>query len=180
MIINLSELKNYLNITTTDNDWILNILLDCANDYVVWFLGRSLNASEYTEYQNGDGQRDFILSNYPVNTLTGIYRNIGDNETEDWEEVDPTKYKLEAKTGKIFLNFYKARGFQNYKIVYNAGYETIPGDLKLATLKIAGGYYNKRNTDWISSESVAGDSISFNVNDIGGDVLNILNNYRDV
>ena len=180
MIITLSEFKAYLWITDSSQDTLLDILLNSANDFVESYIGRQIAEATYTEYKDGDGQRIILLDNYPVNTITSFQVNKGTIETPDFEEIDANSYKLSPKIWQLFLTFYKRRGFQNYKIDYNAWYDPIPWDLKLATLKLAAWYYNKRTSDWVKSESVAGDSIGFDTTEISNDVLVILNNYRDV
>lgn len=180
MIATLAELKSYLGITGTSEDVLLTILLDSANDFVEGYIGREIASATYTEYADGDGQREILLVNYPVISTTSFEENTGTLETPVWTPIDPELYKLSPKVGKIFLTFYKKRGFQNYKIVYIAGFATIPGDIKLATLKLASGYYNTRTSDGIKSEGVAGDSLVFETSEISSDVLVILNNYRDV
>ena len=180
MIIELSEFKAYLWITDTSQDTLLEILLNSANDFVESYIGRKVWADDYTEYKDGDGQRIILLDNYPVNTITSFQVNKWTIETPEFEDIDANSYKLSPKIWQLFLTFYKRRGFQNYKIVYNAWYDPIPWDLKLATLKLAAWYYNQRTSDWVKSESVAGDSIGFDTTEISNDVLVILNNYRDV
>ena len=180
MIITLAELKAYLWITDTTQDTLLNILLSSANDFIENYIGRKIWVDDYTEYKDGDWQRVILLDNYPANTITSFQVNNWTIETPIFEDIDPNSYKLSPNLWQVFLTFYKRRGFQNYKIVYNAWYSTIPWDLKLAALKLAAWYYNKRTSDWIKSESVAWDSIWFDTTEISNDVLIILNNYRDV
>lgn len=180
MIISLSELKAYLWITTTDQDTLLNIFIDSANDFVETYIWRELTSQEYTEYKDWDWQRIILLENYPVTTISSFQYNQWTIDEEDFVDVDDSTYKLSPKIWKIFLTFYQRRWFQNYKIVYTAWYSTIPWDLKLATLKLAAWYYNNKTSDWIKSETVWWDSITFDTTDISNDVLVILNNYRNV
>lgn len=180
MIVNLTEFKSYLWITDTSQDTLLNILLDSANDFVESYIGRELTAQAYTQYQDWNWQREIILDNYPVNSITSFKLNEWTLDVPDYQPVDASTYKLSPKVWTILLNFYMRRWFQNYEIVYNAWYTTMPWDLKLATLKLAAWYYNKRTSDWIKSETVAWDSIWFDTTEISNDVLIILNNYRNV
>ena len=171
-MITLAELKSYLWITDDTQDDIIQIYVDSANEYITNYIWRNITQADYTEYEDWDWQRTIILKNYPVNSITSFQVNSWTIETPEREDVDD--YKLVPEEGKIFLTFYLNRWFQNYKIEYNAWYDTIPWDLKLAWLKIAWSYYN--DSDWIKTESVAWDSITFwREND-----LNILNLYKDV
>lgn len=180
MIITLSELKNYLWITSEEQDLLLNIFIDSANDFVENYIDRKIWQANYTEFFDWNWQRELLLNNYPVNNITSFQINKGSLDIPEYEDIEPSSYKLSPKVWKIFLNFYQIRGFQNYKVIYNAWYDPIPWDLKLATLKLASWYYNKRTSDWIKWESVAGDSLNFDISEIASDILVILNNYRDV
>ena len=179
MIITLSELKDYLWITDSSQDTILEIFVDSANKYITNYIWRNITAQDYTEYKDWDGQRIILLDNYPVNKITSFKVNYWTIDTPDWVDVDANEYQLVPEEGKIFLTFNKRRGFQNYEIEYNAWYDPIPWDLKLAWLKIAWSYYNTKDTDWVKSESVAGDSITFWAKETDN-ILNILNLYKDV
>lgn len=180
MIATLAELKSYLWIIDSSQDTILTIFLDSADDFVKSYIGREIESATYTEYFDGDGQREILMKNYPVTTLTSFDENTGTLQTPVWTAKDPTTFKLSPNIAKLFLTFYKTRGFQNFKVVYVAGYETIPGDIKLATLKLAAWYYNRRTSDGIKKEWVAGDSVEYDTTEIPSDVFIILNNYRDV
>ena len=120
------------------------------------------------------------MKNYPVTALSSFEENTGTLQTPVWTAIDASTYKLSPNIAKLFLTFYKSRGFQNFKVVYTAGYATIPGDIKLATLKLASGYYSRRTSDGVKKEGVAGDYIEYDTTDIPSDVFIILNNYRDV
>jgi hypothetical protein len=98
MIINLKELKTYLNIVDNSQDSFLELLIDCANDFVVNYTGRSFNSADYIEYINGDGQKDILLSNYPIITLTSFKRNTGTQNSPTWEDIDVETYTTVSKT----------------------------------------------------------------------------------
>lgn len=179
MIITLSELKSYLGITDSSEDTVLQIFVDSANEYIKKYLWRNIAKDDYTEYKWWDWQRIILLDNYPVNSIDKFEKNEWTIDNPDWQSVDAWDYELVPETGKLFLKFYTRRWFQNYKIVYNAWYDTIPSDLKLAWLKIAGNYYNSKSSDWIDRESVAGDSITYWKWE-SSEVFRILNLYKDV
>jgi len=179
MIATLTQFKLYLGITTADTDALLQLFLDWANKMVETFLGREIAAQDYTPIVDWNWQLFLVVWWYPINTISKIERNTGDVETPVWEELDKTSYSFNTKIGRI--NFFSPllRWFQNYKLTYNGWYSTIPADLVLAVCKLWSKSYNTRNSDWVSAESVAGDSISFDVSQIPNDILAILSNYRD-
>lgn len=178
MIATLTQLKSYLNITWTEQDTILTLLLNAANQMIETYLWRTIEADDYVEFVDWNGQKKILLLNYPVNTLTKIEYNIWELDNPVRQEINPTSYKLSPKDWRIFLTFLLRRWFQNYKIAYNWWYTDIPADLVLASLKLASKYYNTKTSDWISGESVNWDSLSFDVSQIPNDILIILNNYK--
>lgn len=72
------------------------------------------------------------------------------------------------------------RGFQNIKISYTYGYSQVPFDLKLAGLQLASMYYNQKDASGIASESVGGDSITFDKVDVPASVASVIANYSNV
>lgn len=180
MLATLLDFKLYLWITGDSQDTLLTLFLSSADQMIKSYIGRDIEVKDYTEYLDWNAQKEIILANYPVNTLTSISRNTWTLQTPIWEALEQTTYKLSPNVWKIFLVYALYRGFQNYKIVYNAWYSSIPADLQLACIKIASKYYNSRTSDWITSESVNGDSLDFDTYDLPNDILVILDNYRDI
>ena len=180
MIANITQLKQYLWITSTDCDMVLKLFLDSANKIVETYIGRTVEKTDYDDIIDGNGQLFWVVPQYPVVSLEKIESNIGTTETPEWIEIPKTSYSLNAKIGKINFMWPMCRWFQNYKITYTAWYDQIPSDLVMASLKLASKYYQTRNSDWISSESNAWDSISFDESQIPNDVLIILSSYRNM
>jgi hypothetical protein len=69
-----------------------------------------------------------------------------------------------------------SRWLSNYKIVYTAWYDPVPGDIVLATLKIAN--WMMDGSDSVSKETVWGDSIEYKVEN--SELKSILWQYRNV
>lgn len=78
----------------------------------------------------------FLLQNRPLNSITSIQVNTGDDWTESWSTVTSTDYKiLESDISKIMTkHYYYKDGF--LRINYNAGYSTIPSTLKELVVKL--------------------------------------------
>ena len=182
MIATLAEFKLYLWIVSDDTskDTLLTLFLDWANQLVETYISRTIKAQDYEEIIDGNGQYFLLLENTPVNSVSKISMNIGTAESQVWQEISKEDYSTKFNVGKVSFFRPLARGFKNYKIEYNAWYTTIPSDLKLAVLKLASKYYKTKDSDWITSESVAGDSISYDASQIPSDILSILSIYRDL
>ena len=172
-MITVEQLKTYLGVSGTSEDSLLELLKNSAENIVTNYIGRNLLADDYEELINGNAQKEIILENYPLNTAVVYYYN----SDEQWEEIESSMIK---KSGRILLYSPMIRGYNNYKVVYNAGYTETPADIVMATIKIASRYYNTRTSDGVKSESVNGDSISYDISEIPYDVMVILNSYRNV
>ena len=63
----LSDVKLFMNITTTSNDTLLEMLIDQATNIITNELGTNVCATVYTnEVYNGDGSYTLMLDNYPI------------------------------------------------------------------------------------------------------------------
>lgn len=180
MLATLSDTKTYLWVTWTDQDALLTLLLNWASAKIEEYIGRQLEASDYVEYKDGNGQLSFLLDNYPVNTFTSLELNTWDLETAARETVSGTDYHVDTENGEVRLLSRLNRGFANYKATYNAWYVTIPSDIQMACMDLVGYKLNTRSAWGIKSESVAGDSISYWLEMIESTILSSLNHYRDV
>tara|TARA_Y100001973_G_C5200922_1_gene337572 strand:+ start:394 stop:1263 length:870 start_codon:yes stop_codon:yes gene_type:complete len=65
-LVNLSDTKEYLNITGSTYDDILTNTINRATYYLEGYCDRKFAAREYYEWHDGTGQRDIRLKNFPV------------------------------------------------------------------------------------------------------------------
>jgi hypothetical protein len=112
-------------------------------------------ASDYTEYYNGDGGRRLYTDNYPINSVTLL------NDDIDWDfdsstDISSDDYRISNDKRYILLKddiFTEAQ--QNVKITYNAGYTSIPDDLKQVCVEEVSRSYNEKLNIGISSRTDA-------------------------
>lgn len=121
---------------TPDADALL-VLIGDASEWVQNYCSRQLAAGPVTDViRLRNEQRRMILDDFPVNSLTSVtFESDGGGS----EAVDITLIRilpggiLEFKKSS---NSFRSDGL--YTVVYNAGYNTVPGDIKRATaLKVA-------------------------------------------
>lgn len=141
----LANLKQYLDIDTdqTTDDTFLQNLITRISDDMERYCQRTFNASDLTEYYKGSGTRILLLRNYPVNSVTSIH---DDTELEFGADtaIDSDDIKIsDAVNGTIILNegIFTESEKENIKVVYNAGYSTIPSDLEQACIKMCAAEY---------------------------------------
>ncbi len=167
-LITLADAKLYLGISTgtTSYDERFNDLINsvswCFNDET----GRKLKSRSITEYRDGDGSTQMFTNEYPItsNTTDIDIRVDTDRDYDTGDKVDSTSIIIYSTPGRIVLDGETFEtGAQSVKIVYTAGYTTIPYDLAYAAKEYLRVLWNKEKTNriGIKSESVSGGSLSY-------------------
>jgi len=181
-----SALKTFLKISGSTEDTLLDSICDRTNALIKSYIGRNLVSQTYTEYYDGNGTPRLILRNYPVITLTSI--NIDTNR--EWESVTAVDITedvlLENSSGIIRLwnnggIFYTGRA--NVKVVYSAGYATMPYDLVDAAILIAAHSYKRHYQDQrigLQSETIGDRTMTYSNEAIPAKARLILDKYKRV
>lgn len=135
MILELVDYKEFLNITSSDTDDILTTIAEASEKEIENYLKFDLESETKTEYYDGSGREVLVLDCFPVTSVTTVSYWDG----SDWVDLTSSDYNaLRIKNqSSIFTDGYTfTKGTMNYKIVYVAGYSTIPSDIQLAMKKI--------------------------------------------
>lgn len=129
--IALATLASY-GITYSENSSVLfQNMLDVAERACLRYMCRdSFAVVDHTEYFDGMSCDTLSLKVYPV-TAVSLYISNDRNFTD---AVDSSAYRIDKEKGIIIL--YPASGFANVsgrdvlKVVYSAGWETLPKDIE--------------------------------------------------
>lgn len=159
-LVTLDEVKDYLEITSTNHDARLTNLISYASQAVESYCGRELVANTYTEYHDG-GTPSVFLDRFPINNVTVVaeydgtnYANLNGPESDGSLPANvgltsnALQYMWYAETGEVrklkngratmSLDLGQYEKFNNYakavKVTYGGGYINVPNDLKLAVL----------------------------------------------
>lgn len=133
----LSAVKEFLQIATavTDDDTFITNLISRISADIEKECGRTFLAANYTEYHDGDSTSILMLDQYPVNSITSIHDDV-DREYNADDLIDSDDYAFYSESGIVELDGLTfATGIKNIKVIYNAGYTTIPTDLEQACIK---------------------------------------------
>lgn len=129
----LANVKEVLEIPTdvTDKDDLLNNLIARISAVFETWIGEKVLADDYEEIRNGAGTPRMALFHTPVNSVAAVYVS----QEQDWSDetlLDPSDYVYDSATGVLSLVNGGAfgEGYQNVRIDYNAGYESVPGDIE--------------------------------------------------
>ena len=141
------DLKNYLGITNVDqvsND-LLSDLIDRVSVEIETYCMRTFGSTEYTEYHSGDGVDYLYTKQHPITSVSGIWSDT----SLDWDAdalIESTDYVVFEDNVQLIDTYFTA-GRNNVKMIYTAGYMTIPLDLQQVCIDEAGRRF-KHRTDY--------------------------------
>lgn len=153
MIISLDELKQYLNITSDEQDNFLFSIVLTADEKIKSYLNRDLELTYYIEVYSGQGVDVLPLNNYPIVSITKI-EFLEDYEQDLWYDAEDKKFKFIITNNNTSLRIVNGKfpdGYDNVKIYYIAGYDIIPQDIKFYCLELASLYFK---TSFLGSNNV--------------------------
>lgn len=188
-LIGLDEAKEYLKISESNSDQILGALINGISLWVKNFLARNLVMTTYTEYYNGLTDRELILRNYPITSITSIHedslRQFGSSTVINVSSdvmVQNDSAILRAWNNKTHWLY----GYAVIKVVYISGYTTsfntgtMPEDIRLAVKRILDHQYrtgySNRKLD-VASQSIGEVTTTFRDGDIPLDAKEILKHH---
>lgn len=157
-LVTLAEVKDYLTISSTNQDAKLSNLITYVSDLVENYCSRHFTAANVTyEYANG-GLSYIFVNRPPINNVYSLaeydgtqYVPLTNGPTDGGlpnvaaNANSAPGYTWVSDSGKIWKGFdltatTKPPYFNNYprgvRVEYNGGYATIPSDLKMCVLDI--------------------------------------------
>lgn len=188
MLVSLSEVKAFLDITVTDYDSLINTLIQNVSDRIQTFLNRQLLKEQRTQYFT-TGRRKYYVSGYPVDntaTITVVVDTSAQTVNDD--------YYLWADDG-LFEFEYTATLTQpkEMSITYTGGYPgsltmvggkatyvlSVPDAIGYACLLQVAFIFRRRKDIGLTSISMPDGSVStLYAGDLLPEVKNILKMYR--
>lgn len=138
-LIALADLKTFMNVEASDTtfDDTYTLLINAVSKWFNNKTNRLLKARDNTEYYDGDGTTKLFTDNYPINSTSATIAVYIDQEWlwPDSDKVDQSDILIRSEEGVIIIKDQVfTEGTQNIKVVYNAGYSSIPFDLQEACL----------------------------------------------
>lgn len=177
----LQRVKDWLGITDTKNDTVLQQLIDSCSGFIEQYLNRTILSTEYTDLIDGTGSRTQTLRNYPITAVSMLMMNNVAQSILPISNFNTTGVKFEGRQ-LIGQNVVFPCGKRNIYITYTAGYETVPPAIEQACVEmISMKFKNERGDRFgVSSKSLAGESITFFHGDMSSSVRTTLEQYRNV
>lgn len=198
-LLTLDDYKLLEGINSTANDEKLEYLLTSVSKLVRTYCG-----TEFDTYATAPGKTEYFdvqwntyvvqLRESPVISITGVYEREGQSESyiELFKDGTNGKYDwyFDSVSDSIFRTT-ESGAYQNWKtgvgavkVVYLAGYATIPSDLKLAVADLVTYYHREeyKQTQTIGSATREGSAASSIRNDPGfpDHIRRVLDLYKGV
>ena len=160
-LITLAEYKAYVGITSTNQDTAINALIPQISALVKQLCRRTFN--DYVddlkvETFKGGVNRRILLQETPVVQLASVEfsEDYGKTYSSLTEYTDYVQDGDDIELISIpYADYWKTNAF---RISYNAGYEEIPTDLKLAVADLVL-YYNRNDAAVHSNKSVGSNTV---------------------
>lgn len=181
-LVPLDRLKTYLEITDTDTsrDVLLQDLTKRLSAWVEQYCDRKFAKGTYTEQHDGDGTDVLTVAHWPIISVASLYDDP-DRLFGAGTLIAPADYVIYKDQGKIQLDgLVFARGLQNVKVTYDAGYAEIPPDLQQAVCELIADRFRNKEHQGLRSLSVGAYSIGFTEAELPEEVRAVLDGYRRI
>lgn len=150
MIVTLNEVKEYLNIDTTNSEYdnILTTLIVSASKEIERLCNQPIEVNDMVEIINGTGNQYYRFSYFPINSITSIkYRSNINQNFDDITAIDSNSYTL-LKDGNLYVIYYEdsfKTGRYNYEIKFSQGYTVVPDEIKTIASEMVQVAFRKTN-----------------------------------
>lgn len=200
-LVTLDEAKNYLlEDPTADIDRTEDLIIRLINGASVsaeTYMNRKILSRSYTEDQDGSGTDTMQLKQYPIVSISSVCAdydrlfpsslNIALTDIVIYHEEGKIvrapsglNIYIDEETGKILKYSTFPRGKKNIRVVYSAGYATVPHDIKHVVLQEIVWHYENITKKKLGTMAVSavGENTSVFIGDLLPTTKMILSAYR--
>ncbi len=142
--------------------------IEAASEAVRQWCRRDFVLAARDERYDGDGSTSLMLDRFPVVSIEAIF--VGDPDEE--EQLDAASYRFKPRTGEVrraslarswgsFLGDFP-EGFQNIRVLYTAGFASVPGPVMQATIQVAKAMLDQAVRDTTVDNERWGSDYSYN------------------
>ena len=156
----LEHAKQQIGIPDADTNYddILTRFINSCSNIIENYCDRKILARDYTDYFSGNNQRNFMLSQWPIQTIDEVWIDQNSMFDDSNDQLDSTEYAIDQLSddsigiillgGQVF-----PVGIRNIKVVYNAGYSSVPAEIEEACLWWVDNLYTMRDNRSINTKS---------------------------
>lgn len=175
----LDQVKDFMGMTGSNAliDELIEDLISRVTDMFHKYCGvDQFKSKSYTEYYSGSGTRELFTDQRPIISVESIAID------HDWiwgtdSTVASTDYAI-MDDCIVLKATYFTTGTRNIKVIYTAGFATIPNDLTLACIMETARIFKRReNIDVVSKSYDGGGSVTKFMEGMLPESKRILNRY---
>lgn len=175
-ITTLANLKQWLRITDSANDTLLQRLATASSDFIKTYLNRDIFSQSYVDVMDGVGGYKKVMENYPITAVSSVMVN---------QQSIPAS--VNGSNGYTFnqwrvalIGYVFKRGVSNVTIQYVAGYTTAPSEIEQTCIELAALRYRELDRIGLISKGLAGETITYSQKDFTNSVKTSLEQYKRV
>ena len=144
-LVTLADVKTYLQITHTDDDTLLNLLIGYVSDAAENMAGVFFSSTAVTRAFDG-GELNIMLKS-PIISITSVTDDGGAGSI-----VAATLYDFDPVTGELYLKsgLKWTAGRREFQVIYQSGYSAVPASVVLAAQGLIAKYHDGRDPDLAS------------------------------
>lgn len=183
----LAAVKEFMGITNTSDDALINSLNTRVSAFVESFCNRTFLSATHIEFHDGrpDQAEQVLLDNFPVISITTVHDDLNHIYGAD-SLIPAASIIVHDDTGVLRRadGIFFTEGFKNIRIEYVAGFTATPPDLEQAVIEIIAVKVRNRGKGAEKSEKLGRWSVTYR--DAGGGELNMtaetastLNRYKN-
>lgn len=152
-LIDFAYIQDKLNLDDVDQAEV-ETLINAASIHANSHTKRNLLARDYTEDYDGGGTNELVLYQFPVNSIESIYidksRDFGaSTELESDDYIYYDDIGVVVRTNGVFPD-----GRKVIRITYNAGFSTVPEDLKMSVVEMVAWLLKRQRSQQIGVKSI--------------------------
>ena len=173
----LANVKQYLGITASASDALLQQLISAASAFIGNYTSRNFLTQTYTEMMNGTGSSRLMVKHTPLISVSSVIIN-GLPVAAGGSSQIPGFW---SDSKFIYLNGYRFTvGFSNVALVYSAGYDIAPLDVEQIAIELTVNKYKRKDRIGENSKNLAGQVISYSIVDLSAENQKLLGKYKRV
>jgi hypothetical protein len=123
-LVTLAEAKTYLGISGSDDDTLLNSLINNSSTAIESYCDRNFIAQNYSEFYNGLGQRKLRLRNFPVTSIQRLATGSKLALTVSSTDTTDLRASVEVREDKVNLQRFASNGTESNTELTFATYKT--------------------------------------------------------
>jgi len=180
-LTSLDSVKNFYGMTGTKqtDDDLLEDLIDRITELIQSYCNvTNFKSTKYTEYLDGMGSKYLFVNNIPIVSITSIHDDADWGWNSD-DLLDSDDYRSVDNKYIVLKDDFFTLADQNIKIVYTAGYTTIPGDLEQVCIEeVIMKYKHRRDID-VQSKTLDDGTVQYVSKNLMQSSRITLNKYRN-